>query len=77
MVLRAAWRHSVGVPMIPDDDMFDTDTGKIPRSEWHHFISMALPFQRASAIRQEAVGGLTVVGLILGVLIVMRFLVAT
>jgi hypothetical protein len=49
---------------------------KVARSEWHHFYRLTLPFQRASAIWMEVLGGVTVMGLILGVLVVMRFLVA-
>ena len=61
---------------MPVDEITNTYSGKITRSEWHHFFGMALPFQRASEIRLEAAGGVTTVGLILGVLIAMRFLVA-
>ncbi len=74
----AAW--SVGchskLVLMPIDELTKAYAGKVTRSEWHHFISMALPFQRASAIRLEALGGVAAVGLILGVLVAMRFLVA-
>ena len=75
MALLAARLHSEVSPM-PIDQITKAYAGKVTRSEWHHFIGMALPFQRTSALRQEAAGGVTVVGLILGVLVVMRFLVA-
>lgn len=74
MALWVARLHSAVVPM-PVNRITKAYAGKVTRSEWHHFFSMTLPFQRASEIRLEAVGGVTVVGLILGVLVVMRFLV--
>ena len=61
---------------MPVDQITKAYAGKVTRSEWHHFFSVTLPFQRAAEIRLEAAGGVTVVGLILGVLVVMRFLVA-
>jgi hypothetical protein len=61
---------------MPAYEIMKTASGKAGRCGMHQFIISALPFRPGSEIRSDVLGGIFVVSLFVGMLALMRLLLA-
>lgn len=61
---------------MPLPEIFKTVAAKTSHSVLHNLMTLALPFKSAPDYRADIFGGVMVVGLSVGLLALMRFLVA-